>query len=65
MIIVICGLLTVALQIDPVEARGSAAGCAPRSTIRASRAGLGINVPQVFAFTFAFGCGLGRPRRRA
>src|SRR6476469_7092813 len=40
MIIVICGLLTAAVD-DPRAASG-----------------LGINVPQVFAFTFAFGCGL-------
>ena len=57
MIIVICGLLTVALQLILARTRfGSRLRAAvddPRAAI-----GLGINVPQVFAFTFAFGCGL-------
>ena len=57
MIIVICGLLTAALQLVLARTRfGSRLRAAvddPRAAI-----GLGINVPQVFAFTFAFGCGL-------
>ena len=57
MIIVICGLLTIALQLILSRTRfGSRLRAAvddPRAAI-----GLGINVPQVFAFTFAFGCGL-------
>jgi len=57
MIIVICGLLTVALQLILARTRfGSRLRAAvddPRAAI-----GLGINVPQVFAITFAFGCGL-------
>src|SRR6476619_635327 len=57
LIIVICGLLTVALQLILSSTRfGSRLRAAvddPRAAI-----GLGINVPQVFAFTFAFGCGL-------
>ena len=39
MIIVICGLLTAALQLVLAK-HGSAPGCAPRSTIRAPPAGL-------------------------
>src|SRR5580692_7291917 len=50
MIIVICGLLTVGLQLVLARTRF---GSRPRAA-----SGLGINVPQVFAFTFAFGCGL-------
>jgi len=57
LIIVICGLLTVALQLILARTRfGSRLRAAvddPRAAI-----GLGINVPQVFALTFAFGCGL-------
>jgi branched-chain amino acid transport system permease protein len=55
MIIVICGLLTAVLQL--VLARF---GSRLRAAVDDPRAasGLGINVPQVFAFTFAFGCGL-------
>ena len=57
MIVVICGLLTLALQLILAKTRfGSRLRAAvddPRAAI-----GLGINVPQVFAFTFAFGCGL-------
>jgi branched-chain amino acid transport system permease protein len=57
MIIVICGLLTLALQLILAKTRfGSRLRAAvddPRAAV-----GLGINVPQVFAFTFAFGCGL-------
>ena len=39
LIIAICGLLTIALQLILEPGRGSAAGCAPRSTISAWRAG--------------------------
>ena len=39
LIIVICGLLTVALQFIARAARASARACAPRSMMRASRAG--------------------------
>ncbi len=57
MIIVICGLLTVALQLTLAKTRF---GSQLRAAVDDPRAasGLGINVPQVFAFTFAFGCGL-------
>lgn len=57
MIIIICGLLTLGLQLILARTRfGSRLRAAvddPRAAI-----GLGINVPQVFALTFAFGCGL-------
>ena len=57
MIIVICGVLTLALQLVLSRTRfGSRLRAAvddPRAAV-----GLGINVPQVFALTFAFGCGL-------
>lgn len=57
MIIVICGLLTVALQMILSRTRF---GSRLRAAVDDPRAasGLGINVPQVFALTFAFGCGL-------
>ena len=57
MIIVICGLLTVGLQMVLAKTRF---GSRLRAAVDDPRAasGLGINVPQVFAFTFAFGCGL-------
>jgi len=57
MIIVICGLLTLALQLVLARTRF---GSRLRAAVDDPRAasGLGINVPQVFAFTFAFGCGL-------
>ena len=57
MIIVICGLLTIALQMILSRTRF---GSRLRAAVDDPRAasGLGINVPQVFAFTFAFGCGL-------
>ncbi|MCP1850687.1 MULTISPECIES: branched-chain amino acid ABC transporter permease [unclassified Bradyrhizobium] len=57
MIVVICGLLTLALQLILAKTRF---GSRLRAAVDDSRAaiGLGINVPQVFAFTFAFGCGL-------
>ena len=57
MIIVICGLLTLALQLTLSRTRfGSRLRAAvddPRAAV-----GLGINVPWVFALTFAFGSGL-------
>jgi branched-chain amino acid transport system permease protein len=57
MIIVICGLLTVVLQMILSKTRF---GSRLRAAVDDPRAasGLGINVPQVFALTFAFGCGL-------
>src|SRR3954469_21900183 len=57
MIIVICGLLTAALQLILARTRF---GSRLRASVDDPRAasGLGINVPQVFALTFAFGCGL-------
>src|SRR5258707_488512 len=57
MIIAICGLLTAALQLVLARTRF---GSRLRAAVDDPRAasGLGINVPQVFAFTFAFGCGL-------
>ena len=57
MIIVICGLLTLALQMVLSRTRF---GSRLRAAVDDPRAasGLGINVPQVFALTFAFGCGL-------
>ncbi len=57
MIIVICGLLTLGLQTILSKTRF---GSRLRAAVDDPRAasGLGINVPQVFAFTFAFGCGL-------
>jgi branched-chain amino acid transport system permease protein len=57
MIIVICGLLTLVLQLTLSRTRfGSRLRAAvddPRAAV-----GLGINVPWVFAVTFAFGSGL-------
>jgi len=57
MIIMICGLLTLALQMILSKTRF---GSRLRAAVDDPRAasGLGINVPQVFALTFAFGCGL-------
>jgi len=57
MIIVICGLLTVGIQLTLANTRF---GSRLRAAVDDPRAasGLGINVPRVFAFTFAFGCGL-------
>jgi branched-chain amino acid transport system permease protein len=57
MIIVICGLLTAGLQLVLARTRF---GSRLRAAVDDPRAasGLGINVPQVFALTFAFGCGL-------
>src|SRR6185437_2149389 len=57
MIIVICGLLTAVLQLVLARTRfGSRLRAAVDDPRVAS--GLGINVPQVFALTVAFGCGL-------
>ncbi len=57
MIIVICGLLTLGLQLILAKTRfGSRLRAAVDDPQVAG--GLGINVPQVFAITFAFGCGL-------
>ena len=57
LIIVVCGLLTIALQLTLSRTRfGSRLRAAvddPRAAV-----GLGINVPWVFALTFAFGSGL-------
>ena len=57
MIVVICGVLTLVLQLILGRTRF---GSRLRAAVDDPRAasGLGINVPQVFAFTFAFGCGL-------
>src|ERR1700744_4278958 len=57
MIIVICGLLTALLQLVLARTRF---GSRLRAAVDDPRAasGLGINVPQGFAFTFAFGWGL-------
>jgi branched-chain amino acid transport system permease protein len=57
MIIIICGLLTLGLQLTLAKTRfGSRLRAAVDDPRVAS--GLGINVPQVFALTFAFGSGL-------
>jgi branched-chain amino acid transport system permease protein len=57
MIIVICSLLTLGLQLTLAKTRF---GSRLRAAVDDPRAasGLGINVPQVFALTFAFGSGL-------
>lgn len=57
MIIIICGLLTLGLQLILAKTRF---GSRLRAAVDDPRAasGLGINVPQVFALTFAFGSGL-------
>ena len=57
MIIVICGLLTLGIQVTLANTRF---GRRLRAAVDDPRAasGLGINVPQVFALTFAFGSGL-------
>ena len=57
MIIVICGLLTLGIQLTLANTRF---GSRLRAAVDDPRAasGLGINVPQVFALTFAFGSGL-------
>jgi len=57
MIILICGLLTVGIQLMLARTRF---GSRLRAAVDDPRVagGLGINVPQVFALTFAFGSGL-------
>jgi branched-chain amino acid transport system permease protein len=57
LIIVICGLLTVALQFILAYTRF---GSRLRAAVddRRVASGLGINVNRIFAFTFAFGSGL-------
>jgi branched-chain amino acid transport system permease protein len=55
MIIVICGLLAAALQLVLARTRF---GSRLRAAVDDPRAAAELgNVPQVFAFTFAFGCG--------
>src|SRR6202790_2514240 len=54
MIIVICGLLTAGRQLVLARTRLGSRLRASVDDPRSAR-GLGINVPQVFAFTFAFG----------
>lgn len=57
LIIVICGLLTAGLQLTLSKTRfGSRLRAAVDDPRVAS--GLGINVSQIFALTFSFGCGL-------
>lgn len=57
MIILICGSLTLVLQLVLSRTRF---GSRLRASVddRRVAGGLGINVPLVFALTFAFGCGL-------
>ncbi|HWW47680.1 MAG TPA: branched-chain amino acid ABC transporter permease [Xanthobacteraceae bacterium] len=57
MIIAICGLLAFGIQLTLAKTRF---GARLRAAVDDPRVagGMGINVPQVFAFTFAFGCGL-------
>ncbi|HEV2000075.1 MAG TPA: branched-chain amino acid ABC transporter permease [Xanthobacteraceae bacterium] len=57
LIIVICGLLTVALQFTLARTRFGSRLRAAVDDARVAR-GLGINVNAVFALTFAFGSGL-------
>jgi Branched-chain amino acid ABC-type transport system, permease components len=57
LIIVICGLLTVALQFALARTRFGSRLRAAVDDARVAR-GLGINVNAVFALTFAFGSGL-------
>jgi len=57
LIIVICGLLTIGLQLMLARTRFGARLRAAVDDARVAR-GLGINVNRVFAFTFAFGSGL-------
>ena len=63
-IIVLCGLLTVALQFILAKTRFGSRLRAAVDDSRVAR-GLGINVNWIFALTFAFGSGLAGPRRRA
>jgi branched-chain amino acid transport system permease protein len=57
MIILICGVLTIGLQLVLSRTRF---GSRLRAAVDDPRvaAGLGINVPWIFALTFSFGCGL-------
>jgi branched-chain amino acid transport system permease protein len=57
LIIVVCGLLTVALQLILTKTRFGSRLRAAVDDQRVAR-GLGINVGAVFAITFAFGSGL-------
>jgi branched-chain amino acid transport system permease protein len=57
LIIVICGMLTIGLQLMLARTRFGARLRAAVDDARVAR-GLGINVNRVFAFTFAFGSGL-------
>ena len=57
LIIVVCGILTVALQLILSETRFGSRLRASVDDARVAR-GLGINVNRVFALTFAFGSGL-------
>jgi len=57
LIIVICGLLTLALQLTLARTRFGSRLRAAVDDARVAR-GLGINVGSVFALTFAFGSGL-------
>jgi branched-chain amino acid transport system permease protein len=57
MIIVLCGLLTIALQLILTKTRFGSRLRAAVDDQRVAR-GLGINVGAVFGFTFAFGSGL-------
>ncbi len=57
LIIVVCGLLTVALQLILSRTRFGSRLRAAVDDARVAR-GLGINVNRVFALTFAFGSGL-------
>ncbi|MBZ0141591.1 MAG: branched-chain amino acid ABC transporter permease [Pseudorhodoplanes sp.] len=57
LIIVICGLLTIALQLVLSRTRFGSRLRAAVDDARVAR-GLGINVNRVFALTFAFGSGL-------
>jgi branched-chain amino acid transport system permease protein len=57
LIIVICGLLTLALQLILARTRFGSRLRASVDDARVAR-GLGINVSSVFALTFAFGSGL-------
>ena len=57
LIIVVCGLLTIGLQLVLAKTRFGSRLRAAVDDSRVAR-GLGINVNRIFAFTFAFGSGL-------
>jgi branched-chain amino acid transport system permease protein len=57
LIVIVCGLLTIALQFTLVRTRFGSRLRAAVDDSRVAR-GLGINVNRVFALTFAFGSGL-------